>query len=210
METKAFIGAVKTASASGAGSLVVATLHTVDKDGDVTLPGYFGRQTAMMVPAHDWTHVPIGKGVVYERGDEAIVDFQLNMDIEAARDWHAAIKFDLDNPPALQEYSYGFTIKAGGSRQGDFGGRPVRFLQPLSDGSPGVTVFEISPCLRGAGVRTRTLNIDGATDPKAALQREYLNYIASRHGIRIENPKVTLERIYRRQFGSRPTGNGTR
>lgn len=136
METKAFVGAVKEATANGAGQLVVATLNTIDKDGDVTLPGYFGRQSAVMVPAHDWQHVPIGKGVVYERGDEAIVDFQLNLDVAAAKDWHAAIRFDLDNPPALQEYSYGFQIKSGGSRKGDFGGRPVRFLQPLSDGSP--------------------------------------------------------------------------
>lgn len=206
METKSFIGSVKQATADGSGQMVVATLNVVDLDGDVTLPGFFGRQTAVMVPTHDWAHVPIGKGVVYERGNEAIVDFQLNLGIEAARDWHAAIKFDLENPPALQQYSYGFNIKTGGARKGTFEGRPVRFLQPLSDGSPGVTVFEVSPVLRAAGIRTRTLNIgSGMTAEDQAAQDMFANElvrfelgkIAHDNGIHIEDPKKTLERIYR-------------
>lgn len=200
MEIKSFYGSVKAASRSGEGQLVVATLNTVDKDGDVTLPGFFGRQTVQLVPAHDWTHVPIGKGVIFERGDEALVDFKLNLDIPAARDWHAAIKFDLDNPPALQEYSYGFQVKKGGSSRGEFAGRQVQFLRPLADGSPGVTVFEVSPCLRGAGVRTRTVSLDGDTGKglQADITDEYLKFVANCNGIRVEDPKVTLARIYRR------------
>lgn len=206
METKSFIGSVKQATVDGSGRMVVATLNAIDLDGDVTLPGFFGRQTAMMVPTHDWSHVPIGKGVVYETGNEALVDFQLNMGIEAARDWHAAIKFDLENPPALQQYSYAFILKTGGARKGTFDSRPVRFLQPLSDGSPGALVFEFSPVLRGAGIRTRTLDIgNGMTAEEQAAQdlfahelvRFELGKIAHDNGIYVEDPKKTLERIYR-------------
>lgn len=206
MERKSFIGAVKAATSGGEGQMVVATLNVVDKDGDVTLPGAFGRQTAVMVPVHDWAHVPIGKGVVFERGNDVLVDFQLNLDIEAARDWHAAIKFDLENPPALQEYSYGYEIKAGGARKGTFAGRTVRFLQPVDDGSPGLTVIEVSPVMRGAGVRTRTLSMKGDSDDeeRAAadmfaneLVRFELSKLAERHG-GVEDPKKTLERIYHR------------
>src|SRR3546814_5236447 len=91
----------------------------MDHDGDVTLPGFFGTQHASIVPSHDWKHVPLGKAVIREVANEAVVDFKLNLKIEPARQWHEAIRFDLENPPALQEYSYGFSIARGGSRPGE-------------------------------------------------------------------------------------------
>ncbi len=116
--------------ASGVASVraVVATLSRIDGDGDVTVPGFFGRQDVAVVPVHDWNHVPIGKGLLYEQGDQAIADLKVNLAIPQARAWWEAFKFDLEHPPALQQWSYGFTVKAGGSFSGRFGGKAVRFL----------------------------------------------------------------------------------
>lgn len=161
MQVKTFRGEVKSLD-EGTVSFVVATLNEVDKDGDVTLPGFFGRQHTVMVPVHDWNHVPIGKGIVYEQGNEAIAEMKLNLDIPSARDWHSALKFDMANPPALQEYSYGYTVLDGGSEYGDFKGSRVRYLKGRPDGTPGVIVHETSTVLLGAGNGTRTLGVKNA------------------------------------------------
>lgn len=178
-DLKAFTPAIKAAEADGTVSFVVARLGDhIDEDGDVTLPGYFGRQAVQLIPTHDWNHVPIGKGVIYEAGDEAIVDAKFNLAIPAAGDWHTAIKFDFENPPVLQEYSYGYTVLPGGSRAGTLRDRPVRFLQPLKDGSPGCIVHECSPVLLGAaghGV-TRTLAAKHRGDDPVA--REFARGVA--------------------------------
>lgn len=157
MATKAFVPQFKDVGDDGSASWVMATLNTIDSDGDVTLPGAFGKQAFSIVPAHDSRHVPLGKANLYEEGDEAIVEAKFNLDIPAAKDWHSAIKFDLANPPAVQEYSYGYRLFDGGWKMGEFQGEQVRFFQPKADGSPGVDVYESSPVLRGAGNHTRTL-----------------------------------------------------
>lgn len=162
MQVKTFRGEVKSLEDEGTVRFVVATLNEVDKDGDVTLPGFFGKQHMVMVPVHDWNHVPIGKGFVSEEGNEAIAEVKLNLDIPAARDWHSALKFDMANPPALQEYSYGYTVLEGGSEYGDFKGRRVRYLKARPDGTAGVIVHETSPVLLGAGGNTRTLGVKNA------------------------------------------------
>lgn len=160
LKYKAFAPKFKAAGADGTASFVIATLGVEDSDGDVTLPGFFGKQDVMVLPAHDSRHVPIGKGTIHEDGNEAIADVRFNMAIASAAEWHSALKFDLDHPGnsgPLQEFSYGYQVLPGGARMGDLGGKQVQFLQPLDDGSPGVNVFEVSPVLRGAGVGTRTL-----------------------------------------------------
>lgn len=185
MERKAFTPQAVKASAGSGGegtvSFIVATLDTVDSDGDVTRSGFFGRQHVQMIPTHDWSHVPIGKGLLYEDGRHAKVDAQFNLAIPEARSWYEAIKFDSENPPALQQYSYGYTVKAGGSSYGDFQGRRVRFLQPLKDGSPGVDVHEVSPVLLGAGAGTRTLAVKAAGDHLDARARAELMAIQARN-----------------------------
>lgn len=183
---KAYIPRFKAAGADGTASWVMAAFNEIDLDGDVTVPGAFGRQTFSIVPAHDSTHVPLGKGAVYETATEAIVDAKFNLEIPAARDWHSAIMFDLANPPAVQEYSYAYSIRPGGSKLGTFRGSKVRFLQPLPDGTPGVEVFESSPVLRGAGVGTRTLAAKASrADLEAAesARREFLRFVARSAGI---------------------------
>lgn len=164
VQFKSFQAGVKEVADEGTVLFVLATLNEIDKDGDVTLPGYFGQQPTVMVPVHDWNHVPIGKGRIFEDGDEAIAEMKLNLDIAAARDWHAALKFDMANPPALQQYSYGYTVLDGGSERGQHKGRSVRFLKARPDGTPGAIVHEVSPVLLGAGNNTRTLGVKSATN----------------------------------------------
>ena len=148
--------------AKGQISVVFATMNIVDKDGDVTLPGFYGEQTVAMVPVHDWDHVPIGKGLTVEVGEEAVADIQMNLEIQAAKDWLSQIKFDLTHGKPIQEYSYGFKVLEGGSRQGTFNGKNVRFLQPREGNIPGSKIWEVSPVLVGAGEKTRTLSAKGA------------------------------------------------
>ena len=136
-----------------------STMGVIDKDGDLTLPGFIGKQNVTMLPAHDWKHVPIGKGVTREAGDQVLADLKMNLDIPAAKDWHSALVFDMKNPPALQQYSYGFTILDGGSSDGgEVGGQKAyRTLRPTPDATPGCCVHEVSPVLVGAGENTATL-----------------------------------------------------
>lgn len=183
IEHKSFTPQFKDVSSDGTASWVMATLNEIDSDGDVTLPGAFGSQTFSIVPAHDHTHVPLGKAALHEEGNEAIVEAKFNLDIPAARDWHAAIKFDLANPPAVQEYSYAYNLHDGGWKTGTFQGRRVRFFQPRANGSPGVDVYETSPVLRGAGVRTRTLAAKGQREPDPVLLHEFMRFVALNAGL---------------------------
>jgi hypothetical protein len=141
-----------------------STLNVIDKDGDVTLPGFFGQQETAMVPAHDWRSVPLGKGTIKEIGDKAVAELKMNLDLQAAKDWHSALLFDLKNGRPLQEWSYGFTILPGGSSPGEFNGKQVRFLRPTPEGGPGARVHEVSPVLVGAGEMTGTLAAKSAKE----------------------------------------------
>lgn len=152
MKIKSGFGQLKELDAKGKGLAVFATLNVKDKDGDVTLPGAFGEQHVQMVGAHDWSSVPIGKTRIYEEGDLALADFQLNLETIMGKEWYHAMKFDLDHPPAKQEYSYGYNPTE--SESGDHNGERVRFLKRIE-------VFEVSPVLRGAGEGTRTLGLKG-------------------------------------------------
>ena len=85
---------------------VIATLNVVDHDKDVTEPGAFGTQEAPILPTHTWSSVPLGKAHISEVKNEAIAQMKFNLDIPAAADWFRALKFDIDQGPPLQEYSY--------------------------------------------------------------------------------------------------------
>ena len=166
MELKTIISSqIKAIDDAGTGTAQIATLNIEDLDGDVTLPGAFGKQDAKMVPAHDWSHVPLGKASIHEKGDEVLADFKLNLSIEAARDWHESLKFDIANGPPIQEWSYGFAIEE--ASFGDFEGHEVRFLKKLK-------VREISPVLVGAGVGTRTVAIKSAEGPESLKLADHI------------------------------------
>jgi len=149
MMTKQAFSEVKELNDQGEGSLVFATLNKPDKSNDVLLPGAIGEQIVPMIASHSWDTVPIGKARLYESGNEARADFALNLQTKLGRNWYSSIRFDLDNPPALQQYSYAFDADT------DFGemeGQRVRFLRR-------VKVHEVSPVLLGAGINTRTLSL---------------------------------------------------
>lgn len=141
---------IKAIDDAGKGTAVIATLNVVDSDGDVTLPGAFGAQLAKMIPAHDWSHVPLGKAQIREDGNNVLADFEMNLEIEDAMDWYRALKFDMEKGKPLMEWSYGFTIIK--ESFGEHNGQDVRFLE-------GLKVHEISPVVAGAGVDTRTVDI---------------------------------------------------
>ena len=143
---------VKAVSEDGSGTAVFATFNVVDLDRDLTVPAAFGTQDVPLVPAHDWGHVPIGKGKTRETATEALIDFQLNLDVPAAKDWHEALKFDLANEPPLQEWSYGYEIVDAEYETRE--GEEIRVLKRIK-------VFEVSPVLKGAGINTRTLDVKG-------------------------------------------------
>lgn len=138
-----------------------ATLNVWDKDRDMTLSGFFGEQDVTMLPAHDWSHVPIGKGTIKESGDKAVAELVMNLDIPSAKEWHSALLFDLKNGKPLQQWSYGFTILPGGSSDGEVDGKSGRLLRPLPEGGPGCLVHEVSPVLVAAGEMTGTLSVKG-------------------------------------------------
>lgn len=148
---------IKQIDAEGTGLARIATLSAIDSDGDTYAPGAFlaeggGEQSVKVLAAHNWMVVPLGKARVFEDGDAAMAEFRLNMDSPTAREWHAALKFDLDAERSggapLQEWSYGFRVVDSETALRD--GERVRILKRLA-------VHEISPVVLGAGMGTRTV-----------------------------------------------------
>lgn len=161
-ETKAIT--LKAIDDAGRGLAVIATLSAVDADDDTYDRGAFGEQPVMVLAAHDHATVPLGKGRVFERGDQALAEFRLNLDSKTAAEWHSALKFDLADGHPVQEWSYGFRVIDARHEQRD--GRRVRVLTRLK-------VHEISPVVVAAGVGTRTVTVKHAPapDPEAAVRR---------------------------------------
>lgn len=133
----------------GSFTAVFATLNVVDKDGDLTLPGAFGDQE---VPIGAYGHgswqgaLPVGKGRVFEKEEEALVEGRFFLDTTLGSDTYKTIKEMGD----LQEWSYALPEIDFEFREED--GRRIRVLKRI-------TVGEVSPVLLAAGEGTRTLNI---------------------------------------------------
>lgn len=165
MEHKTF--AVKELGDTGEVSAEIATLNIKDKDRDVTLPGFFGKQDVKIVLSHQWGPVMLGKGQITEEGEKALLDGRMNLDAAdaEARAVHSRLKFDLDNPPPLIEWSYGYELHKGARQEfkGDEKYGDGYWLSPLEDGSPGARIFEASPVLVGAGEGTRTTSVKSAS-----------------------------------------------
>ena len=152
-ETKSLT--IKQMDDEGHGLAKLATLSAIDHDGDTYVKGAFGwkeggHQWAPILPAHDRKAMPMGKARIYEEGDDAMIDLHLNLKSAVGREWHAALKFDLEKGQAVQEWSYGFDVldKVDESRSG----QPVRVLKRLD-------IHEVSPVVRGAGIGTGTLSL---------------------------------------------------
>ncbi len=139
---------IKAVEADGSFEAVIATLNVVDHDGDLTVSGAFGKQHVSILPAHDARSVKLGKAIITEKDGKAIAKGRFNLEIQAAKEFHSALKFDLANGEPVQEWSYGFAIKDSEEETRD--GETVRLLKSL-------TVFEVSPVLKGAGMGTGTV-----------------------------------------------------
>ncbi len=166
LEKKTFSPEVKLDGDEGTFRATIATLNVKDKDGDVTLKGFFGTQEVPILVGHDWQMVPIGKGTITEDGDKAVLDARLNLKDANAKSAYEWLKFDFENGKPKQEFSYGFRLHKDGFKDGDFEGSEVRFLQPLKDGSPGAQIHEASLVLVGAGEGTGTQAIKSPSGMK--------------------------------------------
>jgi len=148
IERKQFSGEIKQLDDKGSFEAVIATLNVVDSDGDIIVPGAFQDATISVLPAHDSRSVPLGKAKMEDRDDKAVAVGQYNLDIQSAKDWHSAIRFDLENGKSIQEWSFAFRIIESSMETRD--GEDIRILEKLD-------IMEVSPVLRGAGVGTGTL-----------------------------------------------------
>ena len=129
-----------------------STLNVRDHDGDVTLPGAFGKQTVLLADwAHDNRSPSIGRADIREEGDQALGDIRFNMKMFRGNEAYQSIAMSQE----LQEWSYAYQIPEGGAYQGDFEGQQVRFLKA-------VKVIHLSPVEQGAGINTATLDIKSA------------------------------------------------
>ncbi|WP_185124040.1 HK97 family phage prohead protease [Streptomyces sp. TLI_185] len=128
---------------------VFATLGVKDHDGDVILPGAF--ENGALVRMSAWNHqiwsgtLPIGKGRIYEVGEEAVFRGEF-FKTQAAQDMRETLK----GLGSLAEFSFGYDVLD--SEQGEFQGERVRYLKSLK-------THEISPVLLGAGINTHLVDI---------------------------------------------------
>ena len=156
-ETKSITAEVKlNAEAEGAFEAVIATLGVVDHDGDVMMPGSFEGKVLHILPSHDKWQAPMGKATIREVGDKAVAAGRFNLSVSHGRDWYEAVKFDADNPPVLQEWS--FDLENVDAKRDRVNGKNARRIFSFDS-------KEISPVLRGAGIGTQTVAIKSHAEP---------------------------------------------
>lgn len=130
---------------------VIATLNLRDKDGDLIVPGAFGTQDVLVSAYNHRTwhgDLPVGRGKVYEQGNEARADLEFFMDDDEARRHFRLIK----NVGAAQEFSFGFDVLEWDEPDDDQRQQGVeRVITKFK-------VYEVSPVFRGAGINTRTVS----------------------------------------------------
>ena len=162
METKTF--RLKDATiGKGEFTAVFATMNVIDSQNDMTLNGAFGDQRVIISGyGHaSWNGgldaLPVGKGRIFERGDDAIVEGQFFLNTQAGQETFKTIQAVGD----LQEFSY--ALPEIESEMKTIDGKTVRFLKKIRVG-------EVSPVLLGAGVRTRLLDIKADDSEGKSIQ----------------------------------------
>lgn len=147
---------------------VFATLNVVDKDGDITINGAFGEQSVLISQYNhgSWNDgakaLPIGVGRIFERGDEAIVVGEFDMDDPDAVKTYRKFKY-ISEKGLTQEFSYALPEIDYEFR--DIDGRRVRVLKRIR-------VPEVSPVLMGAGENTRLLSVKAGKQEEEETQEE--------------------------------------
>lgn len=156
MDSKALSSVEIKDADKGQVTAVFSTYDVVDKDGDVTVKSAIKDGTAVRISAYNhgsWQGaLPVGKGVIRNVGNQAVLEGQFFMNTTHGRDTFEVVKQLADQ----QEWSYGFDV--------------VDFDQPdeeaKSSGAKRVlkqlNVHEVSPVMIGAGVGTRTLGVKGS------------------------------------------------
>lgn len=164
LEKKSFNAklALKAAGEPGEFEAVFATMNVVDLDGDVTIPGAFGKQSVVV---ESWNHQyalpPVGRGDIFERENEAVIAGKFFLDTPSGAEHYAVVKGLQD----IQEFSYSFVILE--AEFGKHDGKEVRFLKKMD-------VFGVGPVTRGAGIDTRVTSIKGQKpDPKGGDEGEH-------------------------------------
>lgn len=173
-ETKSF-GVLQFKDADkGEVEAIFATLGVVDKDGDIIRAGAI--QDGQRVKVSGYNHdaifgaKPVGKGMVAERGDQAIFNGKIFLDTRDGLDTYNLLK----GMGPDQEWSFGFRIldsAAPSSAEKADGAR--RVITKLD-------IFEVSPVFEGAGVNTRTTAVKAAETPVVVEPPEDPTVVAAR------------------------------
>ena len=165
---------VKSGGPLGQARATFSRFNVIDRDGDWTLPGAF--QDGIQIPVSAYGHeswkgaLPVGKATIHSDREKAWADVQFLMTTQAGRDTFEVVR-DLGE---LGEWSYGWEpVSVSRGKAPDGSGETVQFLER-------VKIFEISPVLRGSGIRTTT------EETKDAVLDEYLRYVRGLHGIDLD------------------------
>ena len=155
-------------SDSGKFSALFCTWNRIDKQGDLTLKGAFGRQNVVISAYGHGSSIgsalPVGKGTIYDGAEGGVCEGQFFLDTAGGKETYVVVKQLGD----LAEWSYslpsaeselrtvgslldqGLPLALNGHSRSDV----VRVLKRI-------TVKEVSPVMLGAG-DTRTLAIKSA------------------------------------------------
>lgn len=156
MERKVFSTVELKASQTGAFRAIVATLNTVDRDGDVTLPGAFQARQEVIVSDFDHASVqqarlPVGKGVIGSDQTKAWVEGSFFLDTAGGLDAYKTVKA----LGSMAQWSHGYIVVASRVPTPEDRKRWPKARRILVK----LDVIEVSPVVVAAGVGTGTESI---------------------------------------------------
>lgn len=160
--------------ASAKGRQVEAIITTLnagpDRDGDTVRSGFFSHKPieTAVIPAHQWSHVPIAKALTWERHEQEVVSLMTFNGTFAASEWFEAIAHDFSTGKSpVMGWSWGFKAYPDAMTKTKSG----RDLHGRRSGGHGIMLFEVSPCLVASSVGTRTTAIKSRDWSSAMLAR---------------------------------------
>jgi hypothetical protein len=140
-------------SDTGEFSALFAPFNKIDLQGDLTLPGAFGKQNVVISAYGHGSSMgmalPVGKGSISDGETGGIVKGKFFLDTQGGKDTYTVVK-ELGD---LQEWSYSLPEIDYEMRTID--DRSVRVLKRIK-------VKEVSPVMMGAGIDTHTLDVKSA------------------------------------------------
>ena len=177
----------------GVVTAVFAQMDVVDRGGDVILSGAFGEQDVVVSAFNHASSgfmggdLPVGKGRIFEKGDEAIAELQFFLNTESGREHFEVIKA----LGGLQEYSFGFLVTETGELTEEL--RKTGVDRVIKS----VEVFEVSPVLLGEGINTRTLSVKSRKEKETKLSEEEVNASQEAEAEFKKNATAEFERFKR-------------